>query len=58
MRYDYKCTNPKCLLNNQIKEISKPIADSSKPEKCFRCKHPMQRVFNKLATKTMDGFKV
>ena len=55
--YKYKCTNNSCTITGKVKEINKPMTESSKIEICPICNAVLQKVFSVGAIKTGDGVK-
>ena len=55
--YEYKCTNVECKKRNEVIEITKPMANATKPEFCEECGTPLQKVFSSPGVKTGDGYK-
>lgn len=57
MIYPYVCRNEKCEAFEEVVDISKPMMESDREEKCEKCEALMERVYEAPSIRTLDGYK-
>jgi len=51
MTYLYKCENVECEMHDEVVEVDKPMAESSRTEYCEKCSGELTRVYTSPAVK-------